>query len=188
MGKYLKLFSNQNEYDSFTESQQFVLPNVSHVVNNKYVAFHPMPKTNKAGDIAYWSEGKVDTVSYEEWNESLGTPIGVVVVPKGFAPDGKTRICGLKNKSSKCCDWSYASIDVIDSNYSVYSPGNYNTAFENDSIDQTRSISEGYLSSDKLFLFNNEQINQIFAIGYQDGEQLAFKAKVDEVIKKLREE
>ncbi len=47
---------------------------------------------------------------------------------------------------------------------------------------------EGFLSSDKLFLFNNEQINQIFAIGYQDGEQLAFKAKVDEVIKKLREE
>lgn len=47
---------------------------------------------------------------------------------------------------------------------------------------------EGFLAPDKMFMFNNEQITQIFAIGYQDGEQLAFKAKVDEAIKKIREE
>ena len=47
---------------------------------------------------------------------------------------------------------------------------------------------EGFLASDKMFLFNNEQIAQIFALGYQDGEQLAFKTKADEMIKKLREE
>lgn len=47
---------------------------------------------------------------------------------------------------------------------------------------------EGFLAPDKMFMFNNEQIAQIFAIGYQDGEQLAFKAKVDEAIKKIREE
>lgn len=47
---------------------------------------------------------------------------------------------------------------------------------------------EGFLAPDKMFMFNNEQIAQIFAIGYQDGEQLAFKAKIDEAIKKLREE
>ena len=157
MGKYLKKFNTKEEYEAFKEGEEFVLPNVSHVTNSKFVSFHPKPKTNKAGDIAYWSEGKVDTVSYEEWNALLGTPIGVVVVPKGFAPDGKTRICGLKNTSSKCCDWSQASIDVIDSNYSVYSPGNYNTAFENDSIDQTRSLSEGYLSSDKFTYKQSQQ-------------------------------
>lgn len=47
---------------------------------------------------------------------------------------------------------------------------------------------EGYFSSDKMFMFNNNQIDQIFALGYQDGEQLQFKAKADEMMKKLREE
>lgn len=47
---------------------------------------------------------------------------------------------------------------------------------------------EGYLSSDKMFMFNNEQIEQIYALGYQDAEQMAFKNKVDEVIKGLRAE
>lgn len=47
---------------------------------------------------------------------------------------------------------------------------------------------EGFLAPDKMFMFNNEQIEQIFAIGYQDAEQLAFKAKADEAIQKIREE
>jgi hypothetical protein len=46
---------------------------------------------------------------------------------------------------------------------------------------------EGFLAADKMVLFNNEQISQVFMIGYQDAEQLAFKAKVDELIGKLRE-
>lgn len=47
---------------------------------------------------------------------------------------------------------------------------------------------EGFLASDKMLMFNNDQIVQIFALGYQDGEQLIFKAKADEALKKLREE
>ena len=47
---------------------------------------------------------------------------------------------------------------------------------------------EGFLASDKMLMFNNDQIVQIFALGYQDGEQLAFKASADEAIKKIREE
>lgn len=45
---------------------------------------------------------------------------------------------------------------------------------------------EGFIAPDKMFMFNNEQIEQIFAIGYQDAEQLAFKAKADEAIKAFR--
>jgi len=47
---------------------------------------------------------------------------------------------------------------------------------------------EGYFDSEKMFMFNNEQITQIYALGYQDGEQIEFKAKADEAIKKMREE
>ncbi len=47
---------------------------------------------------------------------------------------------------------------------------------------------EGFLDPQKMFLFNNNQITQIVALGYQDAEQLAFKEKVDIAINKLRNE
>ena len=47
---------------------------------------------------------------------------------------------------------------------------------------------EGFMGPDKMFMFNNDQIEQVFAVGYQDQEQMAFKIKVDEAIKKLRED
>lgn len=45
---------------------------------------------------------------------------------------------------------------------------------------------EGFLDPQKMFLFDNEQITQIFALGYQDAEQLAFKQKADLAISKLK--
>ncbi len=45
---------------------------------------------------------------------------------------------------------------------------------------------EGYLDSEKMLLFNNEQITQIYALGYQDEEQIAFKEKADVAISELR--
>lgn len=45
---------------------------------------------------------------------------------------------------------------------------------------------EGYLDANKMFLFNHDQISRIFALGYQDAEQLAFKEKADAAIAKLR--
>lgn len=47
---------------------------------------------------------------------------------------------------------------------------------------------EGFLASDKMLMFNGDQIVQIFALGYQDAEQLAFKANADEALKKLKED
>ena len=47
---------------------------------------------------------------------------------------------------------------------------------------------EGYFGADEMYMFNSDQITQIFALGYQDGEQLVFKAKADEVLKEMREE
>ncbi|MBP3413986.1 MAG: DUF4176 domain-containing protein [Clostridia bacterium] len=45
---------------------------------------------------------------------------------------------------------------------------------------------EGYLGADNMILFNNEQITQLFVLGYQNAEQLAFKAKADAALEKLR--
>ena len=47
------------------------------------------------GDIVYWN-GKANTISSDKWSLSLGTPIGVVVIPKGMLPDGMARMIALK--------------------------------------------------------------------------------------------
>ncbi len=46
---------------------------------------------------------------------------------------------------------------------------------------------EGYISSDKLFLFNNDQIENIYQIGLLDVESMNFKIRADKAIKELRE-
>lgn len=45
---------------------------------------------------------------------------------------------------------------------------------------------EGYLGADKVYLFNNEQIERIYALGYQDEEQFAFKQKIDQIREGIR--
>lgn len=47
---------------------------------------------------------------------------------------------------------------------------------------------EGYLGGDKVYLLNNDQIEKVFAIGYQDEEQFIFKQKVDKIMTDLRGE
>lgn len=45
---------------------------------------------------------------------------------------------------------------------------------------------EGYIDSEKLFLFNSQQVAEIYALGYQDKEQMAFKEKAEAAILELR--
>jgi len=45
---------------------------------------------------------------------------------------------------------------------------------------------EGYLNPDELYLFNGEQIESIYAFGYQDEEQFEFKKRADAVHRDLR--
>lgn len=44
---------------------------------------------------------------------------------------------------------------------------------------------EGYMGPDRTFLFNADQIEKVFAVGYQDQEQFEFKEKIDELRKEL---
>lgn len=46
---------------------------------------------------------------------------------------------------------------------------------------------EGYLDSEKMFLFNHEQISHVYALGYQVEEQMEFKKKAEAVIANMRE-
>lgn len=46
---------------------------------------------------------------------------------------------------------------------------------------------EGFLGPEQTFLFDSHQIDKIYAVGYQDEEQMAFKTRVDAALMDLRE-
>ena len=47
---------------------------------------------------------------------------------------------------------------------------------------------EGYQNAELNYLFNTDQIDSLYFIGFQDAEFFAFKDKADEVMKELRAE
>ena len=102
----------------------------------------PQPQPSSHCDIAYWDGSKVKTVSQDKWNTSLGTPIGVVVIPEGFAPDGKARIIGLQNHVSKA--WGKYGTDTNLTNYAKV------PTTDNAGSTSTGSASYAYLPSDKF--------------------------------------
>ena len=50
MGKYLKLFNQDAEYHLFKESEEYILPNVSFIVESNSIAYNPFTET-KSGVI-----------------------------------------------------------------------------------------------------------------------------------------
>jgi hypothetical protein len=94
--KYLKIFENESNYTSYKNSEDYITPNVSMIKATGGTKCKPyIPPQVLVGDVAYWDGSSVKTTPLSEWNTSLGTPVGVVVVPKGFAPDGRPRIISL---------------------------------------------------------------------------------------------
>ena len=164
--KYIKLFQETSEYETFRDSVDFILPNVSYAVNAKSVFFTPKiitpptpsepdtPITAGVGDIAYWSNGSIKTTPLSSWSTSLGTPVGVVVVPSGFAPDGKVRLIGLKpvDKNGNQSDSHQSLYWETSGNYVDTSLTNYNRVPTTDNAGSTSTGSDsyGYLPSDKF--------------------------------------
>ena len=154
--KYLKKFNQENDYSSFKNSENWITPNICAIIEtqktklNKFVP--PPPPPAMYGDIVFWDGSKVDYVNKTKWNADLGTPLGVVVVPEGFAPDGKTRFIALNavdssgNASTGAATmaWGDTSTDTSLTNF------NRVTTTDNSGSTSTGSYSEGYLPSDKF--------------------------------------
>ena len=150
--KYLRVFGNDSDYQSFKGDESYITPNLCYIKETKGVKCNPYIPPVLAGDVAYWDGSKVKTTPLSSWNTSLGTAIGVVVVPEGFAPDGKTRIIGLKsvdvngNQSNSHIDIAWGPIN------NDTSLTNYTRVPTTDNAGSTSygSNSEGYLPSDNF--------------------------------------
>lgn len=152
--KYLRLFPSDADYQQYKEGDSYVTPNVSLITENNNIYFNPVPPPPPpaAGDIVYYKESSLKTVKYTDWKTELGTPVGVVVIPEGFAPDGKARMVALSgvtsggtaSNSNKYMIWGPTSTDTTLTNYTKV-PTTDNAGSTN-----TGSADYAYLPSDKF--------------------------------------
>ena len=99
---YLKLFQTDAEYQNFKQSDKFIKPNVSHCVNENHVHYNPIPSPKDiVGSIAYYDGSTVKFALKDDYTSTMGTPIGVVVIPQSHMEDGKCRVMSLANMSYK---------------------------------------------------------------------------------------
>lgn len=103
-----------------------------------------VPVANVA-DIAYKAaDGKIKVIAPDLWDSSLGTAVGVVVIPSGFAPDnGLARIVALKTLTPTQ-GWGANNKDTSNPNYTKV-PTTYNTGLGADGYAES-----GVLPSDEF--------------------------------------
>ena len=100
--KYLKKFGSETEYNAYISGSEVFLPNVSliGVDDVRYNPIYPTPIIS-VGMICYAdSSNNLKFVSKEEWDSTLGTVQGVVVVPSNHTPDGTARIMCITGVNS----------------------------------------------------------------------------------------
>ena len=149
---YLDIFNTQEEYLSYKNSGNFVTPNVSLIMDTRKPMYQKFVPPAMYGDIVFWNGSKVDYVNKTKWNESLGTPLGVVVVPTNFTPDRKARFIALNavdasgntSTSEKTMKWSNTSTDTSLTNF------NRVPTTDNGGSTSAGSSGNGYLPSDKF--------------------------------------
>ena len=94
MLEHLKSFADVDSYKQHIFSSNAVFPNVSYVGETDKVYYNPH-RDIQAGEIIYLNGGKLYATKLSNWNSSLGTAQGVVVVPASHTTDGTVRIISL---------------------------------------------------------------------------------------------
>ena len=94
MLEHLKSFADVDSYKQHIFSSNAVFPNVSYVGETDKVYYNPH-RDIQAGEIIYLNGSKLYATKLSNWNSSLGTAQGVVVVPASHTTDDTVRIISL---------------------------------------------------------------------------------------------
>ena len=125
-------------------------------VQDVVVENYPSNTSANLCDVAYWDGSSINTTSIDNWSTSLGTPIGVVVIPSGILPDGMARIVSLQGTNSggtasnhSTMIWcrgntdtsltNYYKVPIINSKQTV-SGNNYSAYLPSDNFSAVQSI------------------------------------------------
>ena len=123
--KYIHVFNNTANSASYVNSDKYIEPSFVCTRSRRTTDYYPVIPPISLGDIVYWDGSDVRTVTQSEWNTSLGTPIGVVVIPNKMLPDRKARMISIKavNQSGNAVSsnysmaWGSTSTDTSLANY-----------------------------------------------------------------------
>lgn len=108
-------------------------------------------KPAQLGDIAYWNGISVATIPLSHW-ESTMTPIGVVVIPENFLPDGKARIASLhfvRSDGQPGTQYSFMKWSTTSVNTSITDYGAFPTTTNTSDLAESSS-NNGYLPIDEV--------------------------------------
>jgi hypothetical protein len=171
--KYINVFETYNEYVQHKNSNDFVVPNISFVENNRQLYRTPYVQYN-VGDIIYFDTEKETFVSLtpifpggHNFAIKGWIPVGVVVIPNGLLPDKKARIVSMNwvdnngNKSDRINKYFYhtGSSNVQNLEYFEVLPGTYNRNI--DDIFPVQPINFCSLPSDKYNEINGKTTSTI---------------------------
>ena len=119
MLEHLKSFADVDSYKQHIFSSNAVFPNVSYVGETDKVYYNPH-RDIQAGEIIYLNGGKLYATKLSNWNSSLGTAQGVVVVPASHTTDDTVRIISLVPMSCNTPDvGGSAEEEICWGNYDV---------------------------------------------------------------------
>ena len=139
MGKYLKLYKNDIDYQNYVKSDDYITPNVSYAEDTDIVYYNYLPPIP---DIVYYDGSALKTIHPSQYKTDLGTAVGVIVIPEGMLPDGKARFIALQNATSSYVTWGDYGTDTSLTNYTRV------PTTDNAGSTTTGSNNYGYLPSD----------------------------------------
>ena len=121
--KYLKYFNNTSEYNTFVESEEYILPNLSLISTDVVYTSCLDPRLlNKAGTAIVYNTlvnqlMTIDGTQYNsnKWPQDKYIPVGVIVMPASHSSDGfarmmSTKFLGLKSTGSNTA--THSSFDA----------------------------------------------------------------------------
>jgi hypothetical protein len=94
--KHIKLFDNAINLQEYYNSSEYVTPSLLSEDYSDSV-YMQLKIPAKIGDIVYYDilESKLKTCGPEKYTDSLGDPIGIVVIPEKVLPDKKARFISI---------------------------------------------------------------------------------------------
>lgn len=140
--KYLKLFNNNIDYQNYVKSDDYIIPNVSYVKGSDSVCFTYIPPPQLL-DIVYYNGSSLKTIHPSQYNTSMGTAVGVIVIPSDMLPDGKARFIALQDATSSEDTWGPRGELALPDDFYFYIP-----TTDNAGSTTTGSHWYGYLPSD----------------------------------------
>jgi hypothetical protein len=138
----LRIYNTEQEFLNNTDIKY---PTICYIRETNSIKWQSKPLKTQ---IAYEKDSKIEYIDYDEFDLSIGTPIGIVVIPEGFLPDGKARMMSLYNIDSTG-EYSNTGVKFCSKNVDT-SLKNHNKVPTTDNLGSTTTGTNnfGYLPSD----------------------------------------